>query len=467
MTRPSPVLTIENLTLGLPRLSDRRHAVENVSLSIMPGEMLCVVGESGSGKSLTALAAIGLLPDGIEVLSGAIRLGATDLLVPHRSEVVRGARAGHRDGLPGTHDIPQPGDARRRSDRRDVPGPWPPRAVAERERRAIELLSEVHLPHPERIARAYPHELSGGQRQRVMIAMAMALEPKLLIADEPTTALDVTTQAQVLRLIDNLRRRKGTAVLFITHDFGVVAEVGGPGSGDAAGLLVEEGPVDEVLHHPRHPYTRRLLAAVPSLTPPAAKPVSEEPVALRVEGLTKVYGGAGLVPEEPPGAGRGRGLVRDPARRDPGSRRRVGVGEIDGRAVRAAPGRAGRGPHRDRRHSVQRDVPARAAPATAAHPDGFSGPLRIPQPPPHRWGRSWPKGRSSGARTRPRWRGPAGSSGRSDCPRQRPSAIRTNSRAASASASASPGRSPCGRTCSWPTRRCRPSTSRSRPTSWP
>jgi peptide/nickel transport system ATP-binding protein len=164
---------------------------------------------------------------------------------------------------------------------------------SERERRAIDLLSEVHLPHPERIARAYPHELSGGQRQRVMIAMAMALEPKLLIADEPTTALDVTTQAQVLKLIDSLRRRKGMAVLFITHDFGVVAEVADRVAVMQAGLLVEEGPVDEVLHHPRHPYTRRLLAAVPSLTPPAAKPVSEEPVALRVENLTKVYGSAG------------------------------------------------------------------------------------------------------------------------------------------------------------------------------
>ncbi|MET0745574.1 MAG: ABC transporter ATP-binding protein [Microvirga sp.] len=292
MTRPSPVLSIDNLTLGLPRLSDRRHAVETLSLSIMPGETLCVVGESGSGKSLTALAAIGLLPDGIEVLSGAIRLGATDLMALSEAQwcAVRGRDVGTVFQEPMTSLNPVMRVGVQISETFRAHGLLDP---AERSRRALDLLTEVHLPDPERIARAYPHELSGGQRQRVMIAMALALEPKLLIADEPTTALDVTTQAQVLKLIDGLRRRKGTAVLFITHDFGVVAEVADRVAVMQAGLLVEEGPVDAVLHRPRHPYTRRLLAAVPSLTPPVPKPVSAEPVALRVEGLTKAYGTAG------------------------------------------------------------------------------------------------------------------------------------------------------------------------------
>jgi peptide/nickel transport system ATP-binding protein len=136
--------------------------------------------------------------------------------------------------------------------------------------------------------------LSGGQRQRVMIAMALALEPKLLIADEPTTALDVTTQAQVLRLIDNLRRKKGTAVLFITHDFGVVAEIADTVAVLQHGELVETGTVAEVLTRPQHPYTRRLLAAVPSLTPPARKKLDGEPVTLKVDGLSKVFGGGGF-----------------------------------------------------------------------------------------------------------------------------------------------------------------------------
>jgi peptide/nickel transport system ATP-binding protein len=165
---------------------------------------------------------------------------------------------------------------------------------AERGRRVLELLAEVNLPNPRLIARAYPHELSGGQRQRVMIAMALALEPKLLIADEPTTALDVTTQAQVLRLIDNLRRKKGTAVLFITHDFGVVAEIADKVAVLQQGELVETGTVEEVLTRPQHPYTKRLLAAVPSLTPPRRKRLDGEPITLKVEALSKVFGGRGI-----------------------------------------------------------------------------------------------------------------------------------------------------------------------------
>ena len=160
---------------------------------------------------------------------------------------------------------------------------------AERRKRVLALLEEVGLPDPPAIARAYPHELSGGQRQRVMIAMALALEPKLLIADEPTTALDVTTQAQILALIDGLRRRRGTAVMFITHDFGVVADIADRIVVMQDGRAVEQGDKASVLAAPQHAYTRKLLAAVPSLTPAARPAAPAAETALAVEGLNKTY----------------------------------------------------------------------------------------------------------------------------------------------------------------------------------
>jgi len=289
----SPVLSIENLSIGLPALSDRQHAIKDLSLTINPGETLCVVGESGSGKSMTAMAAIGLLPPAVTVLSGSIKLGGFDLLSLDEGGWcdVRGRDIGMVFQEPMTSLNPVMRVADQISETFQAHRILSP---AERARRAIDLLAEVNLPNPELIARAYPHELSGGQRQRVMIAMALALEPKLLIADEPTTALDVTTQAQVLKLIDNLRRKKGTAVLFITHDFGVVAEIADRVAVLQNGELVEQGPADEVLNNPRHPYTRRLLAAVPSLTPPPPKELQNEPVILKIDALTKTYGGRGL-----------------------------------------------------------------------------------------------------------------------------------------------------------------------------
>ncbi|KLK92537.1 microcin ABC transporter ATP-binding protein [Microvirga vignae] len=293
MTGPSPVLSIENLSIGLPALADRQHAIKDLSLTIQPGETLCVVGESGSGKSMTAMAAIGLLPPSVTVRSGAIKLGGFDLLSLDEEGWcdVRGRDIGMVFQEPMTSLNPVMRVADQISETFQAHRLLGP---AERYRRAVELLTEVNLPNPELIARAYPHELSGGQRQRVMIAMALALEPKLLIADEPTTALDVTTQAQVLKLIDNLRRKKGTAVLFITHDFGVVAEIADRVAVLQNGELVEQGTADEVLHNPQHPYTERLLAAVPSLTPPPPKELQNEPTILKVDALTKSYGGHGL-----------------------------------------------------------------------------------------------------------------------------------------------------------------------------
>ncbi len=284
----TPVLAIEGLKLALPALADRAFAVEDVSLTIAPGETLCVVGESGSGKSMIAHAVMGLLPKAVKPAAGAIRLAGRDLLMLDEAAMqdVRGREVGMIFQEPMTSLNPVMRVADQIIETFEAHGLH---SNAERHARALALLTEVGLPDPERLAKAYPHELSGGQRQRVMIAMALALEPKLLIADEPTTALDVTTQAQILKLIDNLRRKHGTAVLFITHDFGVVAEIADRIAVLQQGKLVEEGTADAVLSQPRHDYTKRLLAAVPSMTPPERPPIAETVPVLSVEKLGKVY----------------------------------------------------------------------------------------------------------------------------------------------------------------------------------
>ncbi len=288
MAKPAPVLAIETLTLALPALADRPHAVADVSLTIGAGETLCVVGESGSGKSMIAHAVMGLLPKAVKPAGGAIRLAGRDLLQLDEAAMqdLRGREVGMIFQEPMTSLNPVMRVADQIVETFEAHGLH---SRSERQRRAVELLAEVGLPDPPRLARAYPHELSGGQRQRVMIAMALALEPKLLIADEPTTALDVTTQAQILKLIDNLRHKHGTAVLFITHDMGVVAEIADRIAVLEKGVLVEEGTVDQVLGAPNHPYTQKLLAAVPSLTPPERAPLPDSAPVLRVEGLGKVY----------------------------------------------------------------------------------------------------------------------------------------------------------------------------------
>ena len=192
----------------------------------------------------------------------------------------------------------------------------------------------MHLPDPERIVASYPHQLSGGQRQRIMIAMALVLEPALLIADEPTTALDVTTQAQILKLVAELQARHGTGVLFITHDFGVVAEIAHRVAVLRQGELVELGPRDEVLRRPQHEYTRMLIASVPGMTPHerAGRPAGagDPRDARALEDLRRRR----LVPQARRGRRRGGRLARSAARPDARRRRRVGVGQVD--ASRAA-----------------------------------------------------------------------------------------------------------------------------------
>lgn len=282
-----PLLSIEGLTVALPRGADRPHALEDVSLRLAPNEILCVVGESGSGKSLTAGAVMGLLPEGVRATAGRILFEGRDLLAlsPAEMRKLRGARIGMVFQEPMTALNPLRSIGSQIAEMFRVHMRL---SGAEIDRRVLALLEDVRIPDPAAAARAFPHELSGGQRQRAMIAMALALEPRLLICDEPTTALDVTTQAQILRLIRDMQRRTGTAVLFITHDFGVVADIADRVAVMRRGLLVEQGPADEVLNHPRHPYTRALVAAVPPLAPPAPQPVSPEAV-LEIDHVSKTY----------------------------------------------------------------------------------------------------------------------------------------------------------------------------------
>ncbi|ALM82281.1 ABC transporter ATP-binding protein [Bordetella sp. N] len=265
----APVLEVRGLTVALPAGADRVHALQGVDLTLRAGEIHCVVGESGSGKSMTASAILGLLPVGAKVQAGAILLAGDDMLALTQAQLrrIRGARVSmiFQDPMTALNPLHTVGRQIAETFRLH-------RRLKRAQTRAkvLELLAQVGLPEPAAVARAYPHELSGGQRQRAMIAMALALDPEVLIADEPTTALDVTTQAQILALIKDLQSRRGTAVLFITHDFGVVAEVADRVTVMQDGQVRESGSATQVLNQPRHAYTRTLIAAVPPPLPQGA-----------------------------------------------------------------------------------------------------------------------------------------------------------------------------------------------------
>ncbi len=282
------LLAIEGLTVALPAGADRANAVEDVSLTLDPGEVLCIVGESGSGKSISAAALTGLLPPGLAVTAGRIGFEGQDLrqASPAAMRALRGARIGMVFQEPMTALNPLMRVQDQVAEVMQVHG----RPVG---RRVLELLEAVGLPDPARIARAYPHALSGGQRQRVMIATALALEPAILIADEPTTALDVTTQKQILALIRDIQHRRGTGVLFITHDFGVVAEVADRVAVMQRGRIVEQGAAATVLNTPQHPYSRALIAAVPHRAPAARAAVTGPPI-LTLDHVGKTYRARGL-----------------------------------------------------------------------------------------------------------------------------------------------------------------------------
>jgi oligopeptide/dipeptide ABC transporter ATP-binding protein len=258
------LLRVEDLRIRIGELL----LVDGVSFELAAGEMLGLVGESGCGKTLTALSLMRLLPEARDLaVEGRISFEERDVLALSRDELrrLRGDRMAMIFQEPMTSLNPVFSIGDQVGEALSLHRPLPRQAIRAR---TLELLDLVGIPAPARVAAGYPHEISGGQRQRVMIAMALACEPSLLIADEPTTALDVTVQAQILDLIDGLRHRLGMAVLLITHDLGVVAECCDEVAIMYAGRVVEKAPAAELFEHPRHRYTEALMRTIPANNPP-------------------------------------------------------------------------------------------------------------------------------------------------------------------------------------------------------
>ena len=290
---PAAILTLDGLGVRLPPGADRPQALAGVTLSVAANEILCVVGESGSGKSMMANAIMRLLPQGVTIDAGRVLLEGRDLV----SASAAGMRAVRGAGIAMIFQEPMTALNPLRTIGDQIGEMFSIHTGLSRaaiRTKVLALLDDVRIPDPKAAARAYPHELSGGQRQRAMIAMALALDPKVLIADEPTTALDVTTQAQILALIRDLQQRKKTAVLFITHDFGVVAEIADRVAVMQHGAIVEQGEAAAVLQHPQHPYTRQLIAAVPPLTAPPPRKLSDD-IILTIDNVSKTYRSGGFL----------------------------------------------------------------------------------------------------------------------------------------------------------------------------
>ncbi|WP_333817248.1 ABC transporter ATP-binding protein [Tabrizicola sp.] len=269
MAEPAaPVLDVRDLKTVFRTRGGEIHAVNDVSFHLMPGELLGVVGESGSGKSVTMMSLLRLLPaPPADIRSGKVLLNGRDLLAMTGDQLraVRGAKIGFVFQDPMTslnpvftlgNQIMEPLIKHMRMSRTQA------------ETRAVELLELVGIPDARRRLYQYPHQFSGGMRQRVMIAIALACDPDVLIADEPTTALDVTIQAQILELVKDLRRKLGMAIIWITHDLGVIAGIADRVMVMYGGQIVEHAPVRELFANPQHPYTRALLQAIPRITGP-------------------------------------------------------------------------------------------------------------------------------------------------------------------------------------------------------
>jgi oligopeptide transport system ATP-binding protein len=266
-----PVLDVRGLQTVFRTRSGDVHAVNSVSFHLMPGELLGVVGESGSGKSVTMMSLIGLLPmPPAEVRAGEVLLGDVDILKisPDALRDVRGRRIGFvfQDPMTSLNPVFTVGNQVMETLRRHM-NMNKKQAFA----RAVELMELVGIPDAARRMKDYPHQFSGGMRQRVMIAIALSCDPEVLIADEPTTALDVTIQAQIIELVKELRTKLGMAIVWITHDLGVIAGIADRVIVMYAGQVVEQAPVKELFANPQHPYTRALLKTIPSVTGDRAK----------------------------------------------------------------------------------------------------------------------------------------------------------------------------------------------------
>ncbi|MDQ0189049.1 ABC transporter ATP-binding protein [Alicyclobacillus cycloheptanicus] len=256
------VLEVSNLTTKVQRKGSSITLVDDVSFRVHRGEVLGVVGESGCGKSVTALSVMGLIKPPVAVTSGAVLLNGQNLVGLPKAELrrMRGSTLSMIFQEPMTSLNPVFSVGNQLSEVLRIHKHLSKRAAFAR---SVELLKLVGIPRPEEVAKSYPHQLSGGMRQRVMIAMAMACEPGLLIADEPTTALDVTIQAQILQIMKNLQQTMGLTMMLITHDFGVVSQMCDKVIVMYAGKIVESGDTQAVLHHPAHPYTKGLLNSLP------------------------------------------------------------------------------------------------------------------------------------------------------------------------------------------------------------
>ena len=282
------VLQINNLSVALPKGADRSHAIEHISLSIQRGKTLCVVGESGSGKSVMATAVMGLLAKELKADDGEILLQGEALIKAPQTRLreLRGQAMGmvFQEPMTALNPVMRCGD--QVDELLATHTNW---SSEKRKAEVLRVFESVKLPDPLRMYSSFPHQLSGGQRQRIVIAMAVILKPALLICDEPTTALDVTTQKEILKLISQLQAEQGCAVLFITHDMGVVAEIADDVLVMNQGRAVESGTCEQVLKHPRETYTQTLLAAVPSMTPPPPRLEAQGAPILKGTAVTKTY----------------------------------------------------------------------------------------------------------------------------------------------------------------------------------
>jgi peptide/nickel transport system ATP-binding protein len=265
-----PVLSVRNLQVEFATRRQMLRAIDGVSFDIARGEVLGVVGESGAGKSVTGLAVIGLIDPPGRICGGEISLSGLriDNLSPEQLRKIRGKRIGmiFQDPLTSLNPLYRIGDQLTETITTHLN-----LSVTAARKRAIELLAEVGIPAPDKRIDSYPHEFSGGMRQRVVIALAICAEPELIIADEPTTALDVSVQAQIIALIKRLGRDHGTAVMLVTHDMGVIAETCDRVAVMYAGRIAEIGPVQDVVRNPLHPYAKGLMGAIPTLASDAAR----------------------------------------------------------------------------------------------------------------------------------------------------------------------------------------------------